>query len=375
MDDRVDRRTVVLRRFRADDVDDLAGAGNDELIQRHLPHLPRPYTVDDANFWIHQGSVAAFTSGGAAYAVADPATDRLLGAAGLSRPHEGAGEIGYWVAPWARGSAVASAAARALATHAFASGFARLELRTERENTPSQRVALAAGFGRESLERGGHRGRDGSRTDVIVWARLADDPAGPTPRVLPDLPGYDGARASGKLTDDVVTLRPLAPADAEDTFLLRGLDEVVRTSVPPLSPPFEQIRTQCEQAESLWLAGIRADLTIRDTASGNYAGEIGVYYMEPRLQQALLGYSVAPSWRRRGYATRAVRLVSEWVFANTDIVRLTAGAAPDNEGSQRVLASAGFAREGIQRMRLPGPDGTRIDDVVHVLIAPTAKSS
>ena len=33
-------------------------------------------------------------------------------------------------------------------------------------------------------------------------------------------------------------------------------------------------------------------------------------------------------------------------------------------GSQRVLEKAGFEREGYLRSRLPGPDGTRIDDVI-----------
>jgi RimJ/RimL family protein N-acetyltransferase len=256
--------------------------------------------------------------------------------------------------------------------HAFATGYARLTLRNERENTNSQRVALAAGFTRESLERSGGSSRDGGRVDLVLWSRLPSDPTEPV-RALPDLPGHDGARASGKLTDGVITLRPLIAADAEQTFRLHTLEEVIRTSVPPVVPTFEQILARCERAEYHWLIGVRADFVIRDVQTGSYAGEIGAYYQEPQLQQAMLGYSIAPAWRRMGYATRAVRLVTDWLYANTDVVRVIAGAAPDNVGSQRVLESAGFSREGLQLERLPGADGTRVDDIQYAMIRAKAR--
>jgi RimJ/RimL family protein N-acetyltransferase len=56
------------------------------------------------------------------------------------------------------------------------------------------------------------------------------------------------------------------------------------------------------------------------------------------------------------------------VFAETAIARLIAGTLPTNRGSQRVLEKAGFTREGYQRSRLPGPNGTRTDDVQFVLL-------
>ncbi|PWU62344.1 GNAT family N-acetyltransferase, partial [Micromonospora globispora] len=100
---------VRLRPFRLDDAADTAAACADPLTQRGISGLPEPYTEESARWWITEGAPAAWATGGAAYVMADPATDRLLGGIGLSQPvpARGQAEIGYWVAPWARGRGVA----------------------------------------------------------------------------------------------------------------------------------------------------------------------------------------------------------------------------------------------------------------------------
>jgi RimJ/RimL family protein N-acetyltransferase len=358
----VDGGTVRLRPFRSEDADDLAAACDDPTTHRFLPDLPDPYTRDDALAWIHEGAPGAWTAGGAAYAVAHPADDRLLGGVGLGRvePDRGKGEIGYWTAPWARGRGVAGAATATLARVAFAGGLARLELLAEMENPASVRVAFKAGFAHEGLRRGAAATRGGARRDLLAFARLATDGAGPVARTLPDLPG-------GALTDGVVTLRPLGPGDADFLFTLLNVPDVVATMVPPVAPDRVEAELRCARAEARWLLGERADFVICDAATGQPAGDIGLYYQEPPTQQAMIGYSLMPAWRRRGFTTRAAVLVGRWAFAETSIARLIAGTNPDNVGSQRVLERAGFTREGYQRSRLPGVTG-RIDDVLFALL-------
>ena len=160
----------------------------------------------DARWWITEGAPAAWRGGGAAYAIADadhrPAARRRRAQPVV--PGRGQAEIGYWVAPWARGRGVATAATRALTAHAFGAGLARLELLTQPENAASQRVALAAGYRREGVRRSAGPGRDGGRYDLLAWVRLADDPPGPTPRPLPDLP-------DGRLTDGGGDAAPARP--------------------------------------------------------------------------------------------------------------------------------------------------------------------
>ncbi|MDG4820900.1 GNAT family N-acetyltransferase [Asanoa sp. WMMD1127] len=353
--------TVRLRALRDDDTDDVVAACNDPLIQRFLPALPRPYTAEHALTWIRDD--APWAAGGASWAIADPASDRLVGTIGVHHVDRDRmqGEIGYWAAPWARGKGLTTEATRATAERAFADGFERLEILVDLANPRSVRIALAAGFRPEGTRRGAARNADGSRRDVVVFARLPGDSAAPVDRLLPDLPG-------GQLSDGVVTLRPVRPDDAGFYHELFSTPDIVASHVPPVAPDLEELQLRCARAESRWLLGERADLVMVDTATGAPAGDIGLYYQEPMTGQAMIGYCVLPAFRGRGFARRASVLLARWVFADTGIARLIAGTNPANAGSQRVLESAGFLREGYQRRRLPGLAGGRIDDVLWALL-------
>ena len=231
----------------------------------------------------------------------------------------------------------------------------RAELRTRLDDPAAQRAALAAGYRREGVARGA--GPD--REDLVVWGRLADDPPGPAPRALPDLPG-------GELTDGVVRVRPLRPEDLDPWYELRSRPEVVGTSVPPVAPPRADVERLFATAESHWLAGERAAMSIVDAATGLFAGQIALYYFAPHLEEGMLGYGVLPAFRGRGYAGRAVELVTRWAFDEVRLQRVVAGTAPDNVASQKVLRAAGFALEAHQIGLLPGPDGTRVDNLLFV---------
>lgn len=361
----IDGSGVRVRRYRDDDVPAVQTACDDALSQRFLPMLPSPYTYDDAVWWVREGSLAAFERGGGNFAIADPATDELIGGIGVTHEQNANGEIGYWVAPWARARGIASAATRTLTDYAFASGFERLQLRTEWENTSSQRVALAAGYAREGVQRGTALARTGGRHDLIVWVRMAGDPPGPVYRVLPDLPG-------GRLTDGTVTLRPLGPGDGEAMYDLYN-DPAVVASTYRASPrePAEVARV-CARAGGQWLAGTHAHFAILDAGSGTFAGAVSLFDVSA-TGAAMIGYSIDPRWRGRGLATRAVRLAGGWALgertAGAGLARLVAGTDPANTASQRVLEKAGFTREGYQRGHLPAPGGGRADVVSYALLA------
>jgi ribosomal-protein-alanine N-acetyltransferase len=79
-----------------------------------------------------------------------------------------------------------------------------------------------------------------------------------------------------------------------------------------------------------------------------------VLMLRPQVDVAGLGYWLIPSARRCGYATCAVRLLSDWAL-EIGIKRLEAWVEPENEASRRVLETVGFELEGRLRSFLAFP--------------------
>jgi [ribosomal protein S5]-alanine N-acetyltransferase len=75
---------------------------------------------------------------------------------------------------------------------------------------------------------------------------------------------------------------------------------------------------------------------------------VGLVIVSRRPQPGVggLGCWVIPSARGEGYATTAVRLLSEWALSRLGLDRVEAWVDPDNVQSQRVLLAAGFEQEG-----------------------------
>ena len=84
-------------------------------------------------------------------------------------------ELGYMVAPSARGRGVATAILTELTEWAFAQGMQRCELIISVGNTGSERVAARVGYVREGTLRSIHL-KQGKREDVTIWSRLPADP-------------------------------------------------------------------------------------------------------------------------------------------------------------------------------------------------------
>ena len=81
-------------------------------------------------------------------------------------------ELGYWVAPAARGKGLATRGARLVCDFGFAIGLRRISALVLPENEASRRTALAAGFELETIHRSAMTRRDGSQSDALVFARF-----------------------------------------------------------------------------------------------------------------------------------------------------------------------------------------------------------
>lgn len=115
----------------------------------------------------------------AGFSIRDARDDAFLGFAAVVVLHlaERQGELGYMLAPHARGRGAAGRAVALLTRWCFDElGLERLEMRIAPENQPSRRVARRAGYRPEGVLRNLHF-KQGRRSDVEIWSRLPSDPA------------------------------------------------------------------------------------------------------------------------------------------------------------------------------------------------------
>ena len=83
------------------------------------------------------------------------------------------------------------------------------------------------------------------------------------------------------------------------------------------------------------------------TLEDQVIGSIGVFRQENiHSRTAEMGYYIGEPYWGKGYTTSAVRQVCQYVFENTDIIRIFAEPFAYNTASCRVLEKAGFQLEG-----------------------------
>ncbi len=85
-------------------------------------------------------------------------------------------------------------------------------------------------------------------------------------------------------------------------------------------------------------------------ADGKVIGSIGVFRKDNihRLT-AEMGYYVAENYWGKGIGTKAVKLACNYIFENTDILRIFAEPFAHNIAFCRILEKAGFSFEGLLR--------------------------
>jgi RimJ/RimL family protein N-acetyltransferase len=145
---------VRLRAPRDSDLDDIVAACQDPEAVRWTS-VPQPYGPAEAEGFLRIVE-DGWTSGRAAIFFISTAEHdgRYCGAIDLRLDGEGGGEVGFAVAPWARGSGVCTAALRLVCRWGFDTlGLGRIEWLAHVGNDASRRVADKVGFVFEGVQR------------------------------------------------------------------------------------------------------------------------------------------------------------------------------------------------------------------------------
>jgi RimJ/RimL family protein N-acetyltransferase len=164
----------IRLRLRADgDTPAVIEACRDPAVIRWT-RVPEDYDERAAEEWVSESNRQRERGDGMHLVIADASSDAFLGSIGIHRINrdEGRCDIGYFLAPWARGRGVMTAAVRLLSTWIFETlPIDRIEITIEPANAASRAVAERAGYAFEGVLRS-HTVIKGSRRDMAMYALL-----------------------------------------------------------------------------------------------------------------------------------------------------------------------------------------------------------
>lgn len=153
-------------------------------------------------------------------------------------------------------------------------------------------------------------------------------------------------------------LRQFVPGDAP-TVLILSNEETARTWLP------SQVYRDHAHALSV-LEFLRSQystpgnprhgsyvLAIEHSASSSLIGHVG---FSPLNDEVEIGFSIAQSYQRQGFASEAIFAASCWAFQAFALNRILGITSVSNIASRRTLVRAGFGYEGNKTMRFQGAE-------------------
>jgi len=345
--------TVTLRAHTVDDLRPVYDVCQDPEMQRWTT-IPVPYEWQHAEQYLTEFVPAGWRAGNS-WAWAIEYQGRYAGTLDL-RPQDGnIGEVGFAVAPWARGNGVMTRALKLAVSHSFEQGWDRVTWRAYVGNWGSRRVAWKCGFRNLVTIPDGGVAR-GVRKDEWV-ASIARD----------DEPEPQGHWWTAPLIEtDRVRLRAFRSTDAKRVAEACD-DDRTQGWLAGLPKPYqlEDAEAFIESRQDNLATGEGVSWAIADPDTDDLLGCVSVFDLKNRIDKTMgeIGYWAHPDARGRGVMSAAVRAAIGHAFTPVEDGglgrrRLVLFAAEGNTASQRVAEVNGFTRTGLERAASPARDGS-----------------
>ena len=142
------------------------------------------------------------------------------------------------------------------------------------------------------------------------------------------------------------------------SFLDEDIPVIQEAATDPLIPLTTTVPTTTDAAAALAFierqrsraaSGQGYSFAVADSTTGEAVGQIGLWLRDLSEGRATVGYWIAASRRRQGWAGRALAVVSSWGLQLPGVHRLQLYVEPWNAGSCRAAEGAGYQREGLLR--------------------------
>lgn len=148
------------------------------------------------------------------------------------------------------------------------------------------------------------------------------------------------------LTTARLTLSPVQASDYPDLTNLWG-DPAFATTIFPAALSSEDVWFRLLRDIGHWQALGYGNWSIRETATGDYVGSVGVFdyrrLLDPPFDAPELGWGVAPHYQGRGMAFEALSAALAWADDTLNAPRTVCMISPDNARSHALAKRAGYA--------------------------------
>lgn len=343
---------VTLRAHTAADVQPAYEVCQDPEMQRWTT-IPVPYELQNSEHYLTEFVPEGWRKGNS-LAWAIEYDGRYAGTIDL-RPEDGnVGEVGFAVAPWARGNGVMTRALSLAVKYGFEQGWDRVTWRAYVGNWGSRRVAWKCGF-RNLVTIPASGVQRGVRKDEWVASIARDDEPEPQGNWWP-VPVIETGTLRLRAFRSTDAKRVVEACDDERTQeWLFGLPKPYQ-----LTDAESFIETRQDNSAS----GEGVSWAIADPDTDELLGCVSVFDLKNRIDRTMgeIGYWAHPEARGRGLMSEAVRCAIGHAF--TPVAdgglgrrRLVLFAAEGNTASQRVAEVNGFTRTGRERAASPMRDG------------------
>jgi ribosomal-protein-alanine N-acetyltransferase len=161
-------------------------------------------------------------------------------------------------------------------------------------------------------------------------------------------------------------LRQATVQDAEFLLQLRS-DPAALKYMPLMKLDLAAMQARIVAAAKRLDCQEQAELMMIVELDGQVIGMVGANQRSPMMQYAEVSYSLQPQYQGRGWATQAVRLWVQQLFA-VGYRRLGATISALNLPSQALAERVGFVREGVMREHFVIGDQAQ-DQVIYGLLA------
>jgi RimJ/RimL family protein N-acetyltransferase len=172
----------------------------------------------------------------------------------------------------------------------------------------------------------------------------------------------------------VCTPLSLDHAEAQLAAILESTDALSGT-MPWFHPAFsiDEARSWASWCQQAWDEGTHYEFAITEIG-GRYVGACGLGQVNPNLLHANLQYWIRTSATRKGVASTAARLVSQWGLDSLRLMRIEITMPTSNVASLRTAERAGARLEGVLRNQMRWEDRSH-DAYVLSFIADDLRSS